>query len=186
MNKYNRVFAIIIALVSLSCGEEEKKEQIRLGEAEPIVQEESPESASSQVYEKTMSEDGVVQITLTANDQMQFSTKEITVQEGQKIRLTLKHVGELPESAMGHNFVLLEPGTDIGDFAQKASTSGENYIPEGGEQVIAHTEMIGGGEEVTIEFEAPAPGTYDFMCSFPGHWILMQGKFIVEASGASN
>ncbi|MCB0632702.1 MAG: azurin, partial [Lewinella sp.] len=26
----------------------------------------------------------------------------------------------------------------------------------------------------------PAPGTYDYICSFPGHYALMQGKFIVE------
>ncbi|MCA9748564.1 MAG: azurin, partial [Romboutsia sp.] len=23
-------------------------------------------------------------------------------------------------------------------------------------------------------------GTYDFMCSFPGHYSVMKGKFIVE------
>ena len=40
--------------------------------------------------------------------------------------------------------------------------------------------MLGGGEETTIEFEAPAKGEYTFICSFPGHYALMNGKFIVE------
>ena len=40
--------------------------------------------------------------------------------------------------------------------------------------------LIGGGEETTVTFDAPAKGTYDFICSFPGHYALMKGKFIVE------
>jgi azurin len=40
--------------------------------------------------------------------------------------------------------------------------------------------MIGGGEQTTITFDAPEKGVYDFICSFPGHVALMQGKFIVE------
>ena len=40
--------------------------------------------------------------------------------------------------------------------------------------------MIGGGQTTSITFTAPAAGTYDFICSFPGHSGLMKGKFIVE------
>ncbi|MGD1893724.1 MAG: plastocyanin/azurin family copper-binding protein [Cyclobacteriaceae bacterium] len=46
--------------------------------------------------------------------------------------------------------------------------------------MIVHTKFIGGGESDTITFEAPSPGTYDYICSFPGHYALMQGKLIVE------
>ena len=40
--------------------------------------------------------------------------------------------------------------------------------------------MIGGGESVTIEFDAPEAGTYDFLCTFPAHFAMMKGKFIVK------
>ena len=40
--------------------------------------------------------------------------------------------------------------------------------------------MIGGGETDVIEFPAPEKGTYEFLCSFPGHYGMMKGKFIVE------
>ena len=53
------------------------------------------------------------------------------------------------------------------------------YIPEG-DDIIAHTKMIGGGESVEITFDAPAAGTYDYICPFPGHYGIMKGKFIVE------
>jgi azurin len=90
-------------------------------------------------------------------------------------------VGQLPVEAMGHNFVLLKQGTDLASFATKAVEYPDNgYIPEGTDKVIAQTEMIGGGEVTSVTFEAPAAGTYDFICSFPGHYIQMQGKFIVE------
>ncbi len=82
---------------------------------------------------------------------------------------------------MGHDWVLLKPGTKIPEFATEASKFADNgYIPKDTKDVIAHTDVIGGGEETTIEFTAPAKGTYDFICSFPGHYALMHGKFIVE------
>ena len=46
--------------------------------------------------------------------------------------------------------------------------------------IIVHTEMIGGGEETTIEFDAPEAGEYDFLCSFPAHYAIMRGKFVVQ------
>jgi len=122
-----------------------------------------------------------VEIVIESNDQMRFDLSEITVKEGDTIVLTLKHVGKLPKAAMGHNWVLLSSGIEMGAFAQKAIQARDNdYIPADGEGFIVNTELIGGGEETTIEFEAPAAGEYTFICSFPGHYALMNGKFIVE------
>lgn len=122
-----------------------------------------------------------VEITIEGNDKMQFNMNEIKVEAGQTVVLTLKHVGKLPKAAMGHNWVLLTQGTDINSFGTEASKAADNdYIPEGTEKVIVATELIGGGQETTIEFTAPEAGTYDFICSFPGHYGLMKGKFIVE------
>ncbi len=133
------------------------------------------------VEEKSTPQDGVTEILLTGNDQMRFNLKEIKVNAGDKVKLTLKHVGQLDAKVMGHNFVLLKPETNINDFASKAvSAKGNDYIPENTENVIVHTKMIGGGEQTTITFDAPEKGVYDFICSFPGHVALMQGKFIVE------
>jgi len=55
-----------------------------------------------------------------------------------------------------------------------------DYVPADSKEVIAYTKIIGGGESVTITFDTPEKGTYDFLCTFPGHFALMQGKFIVE------
>lgn len=118
-------------------------------------------------------------IVINSNDQMRFDKNEIRVKAGEKIKLTLNHTGKLPKNAMGHNFVLLEAGTDVAKFAQIAmNAKATEYIPAKG--VLASTKLIGGGESTTIEFTAPKKGTYDFVCSFPGHYAMMKGKFIVE------
>lgn len=118
-------------------------------------------------------------IVLNSNDQMKFDKTEIRVKAGEKIKLTLKHTGKLAKNAMGHNFVLLEKGTDIAKFATAAmNNKASEYIPAKG--VLAHTKLIGGGESTTIEFTVPAKGIYDYICSFPGHYAMMKGKFIVE------
>ncbi len=122
-----------------------------------------------------------VELTIEGNDQMRYNKERLEVFAGQKVTLTLKHVGQLPVAAMGHNWVLLAQGTDVETFAVSAVSAADNdYIPAGsGAEVIAHTKMIGGGEEVSIEFDAPAAGTYDFICTFPGHYGFMKGKFVV-------
>lgn len=122
-----------------------------------------------------------VEITIEANDRMKFDLDEIKVEAGQTVILTLKHVGKLPKAAMGHNWVLLTQGTKINEFGMAASKARDNdYIPADSENIIVNTELLGGGEETTIEFTAPEAGTYDFICSFPGHYAMMKGKFIVE------
>lgn len=118
-------------------------------------------------------------IILNSNDQMKFDKTEIRVKAGEKIKLTLNHTGKLAKNVMGHNFVLLAKGTDVAKFATAAmNDKATEYIPEKG--VLAHTKLIGGGESTTVEFTVPAKGTYDFICSFPGHYAMMKGKFIVE------
>ncbi len=120
------------------------------------------------------------EVTVNANDQMQFDVKEIKVKAGEEIKLTLNHTGKLAKAAMGHNIVVLVPGTDAAAFGQAAMQAKDNdYIPADSEQVIAHTKVIGGGESDSISFTLEA-GTYEFICSFPGHWAVMKGKIIVE------
>lgn len=174
-----KLFSLLVAssFVFMSCGG---------GETSSSTTTEAPETVTTTppppVTETPAAADGVVELALEGNDQMQFNLKELRVKEGQTVRLTLSHVGTMAKNAMGHNFVLLKEGVDLADFGQKAATAMEtDYIPSAEEgNIIAHTKMLGGGESDTIEFEAPAKGTYEFLCSFPGHYALMRGVFIVE------
>jgi azurin len=165
--KYVLIFSSFYFLVN--CGEAEKKnekESVKIG-------------ASKEVKKK---DSNVVNIGLTGNDMMQYSPKELKVKSGVEVTLTLRHIGKMNLKVMGHNFVLLKSGVEIPVFSLEAANAGEpeDWIPNDGKDVIAHTKMIGGGQSTSITFTAPAAGTYDFICSFPGHSGLMKGKFIVE------
>lgn len=141
---------------------------------------ENTENKTSEMTPAVEEEASAVMVDLESNDMMKFNKAEIKVAAGSTVTLTLKHTGKMPKAAMGHNFVLLKKGTDIPEFATAAVAAKENdYIPES-DAVIAHTGLVGGGESTTVTFEAPSAGAYDFICSFPGHYAAMQGKFIVE------
>ena len=119
-------------------------------------------------------------ILINSNDLMKFDQNELRVFEGQKITLTLNHTGKMSKEIMGHNFVLLKKDTNLNDFAQRAMLARDNeYIPDGNE-TIAYTKMIGGGESDTITFTAPEKGSYTYICTFPGHYGLMRGVLIVS------
>jgi len=122
-------------------------------------------------------------VQIQANDQMKFDVAFIQAAPGQKITVTLTNVGTLPKVAMAHNFVLLKAGTDVSAFAAAAMTHPENgYLPpEMADKVIATTKMLGPGESDTVSFTAPAAGTYDYICSFPGHALAgMRGTLTVK------
>ena len=137
-------------------------------------------------YERVKEEATTVQsstmsnnVILNSNDQMKFDKKIIRVNANQKVTLTLNHNGKFPASSMGHNFVLIKKDVDVNEYALRAAGArNSEYIPEGDNE-IAYTKMLGGGESDTITFDAPEPGTYVFICSFPGHYQLMMGEFIV-------
>lgn len=166
MTKY---FAVILAMAFLSaCG----------GGGESSGSGDS-ESATAKV-ETPKATGELVKVVVNSDDQMKFDTDEIKVPAGSKVELTLNHTGSFPKESMGHNLVVLSQGVDLNDYAQRAmSESANNYVIEG-DEIIAATIIIGGGESTTITFDAPAAGTYQFVCTFPGHFFAMQGSFIVE------
>jgi len=123
-------------------------------------------------------------LVIEGNDQIQFVQKEMrTSASCGEVTVTLKHIGQLAANIMGHNWVLTATA-DFQAVAQDGQGAGPpNFLPEGDSRVIAATAVIGGGEEVSITFDISglAPGgDYTYFCSFPGHFVLMNGKFIIE------
>ena len=138
---------------------------------------------SSVLIFQASAEDAKIEI--TGNDQMQYNIKAFDVTEGQKVVVSFKHIGQLPAIAMGHNFVILQAGTAVPAFATKCAPAKDTgYIPQDEESkkdIVAHTKMLSGGESDEITFTAPAAGEYPFICTFPGHFAIMQGVMTVKA-----
>ena len=126
-----------------------------------------------------------VKFEITCNDQMTYNSKGFEVTAGQKVSLTLKNVGKIPLKTMGHNLVLLKPGTSLAEFSGKAGAEKSNgYLPQDAETkkaIVAATKRLGGGDSDTITFTLTAPGEYPFMCTTPGHFSVMQGVITVKA-----
>jgi azurin len=123
-------------------------------------------------------------LAIEGNDQIQFNKKELRVSKSCKeVTVTLKHVGQLAANIMGHNWVLAATA----DY-QAVATAGQgagppNFIPAGDARILASTTVVGGGQEVSVKFalsKLTPGGDYTYFCSFPGHVVLMNGKFIVE------
>lgn len=113
---------------------------------------------------------------------MAYEQTEFTVQPGQTVRLTFRNTATM--AAMNHNVVILAAGADanaVGQAAMEAAAT--DYIPEAmADQILAHTAMAAPGETVTVEFTAPAAGDYTYICTFPGHFMMMKGVMHVAAS----
>lgn len=119
-------------------------------------------------------------IEVEGNDAMQFNTKNIDVSKACKdFTVKLKHVGKLPKTAMGHNWVLTKTA-DVQAVAADGIPAGVDkaYIKPGDARVIAHTKVLGPGESDAVTFAVKsltATDSYTFFCSFPGHSGIMKG-----------
>lgn len=123
-------------------------------------------------------------ISLKGDDAMKFDLKEATVSAScPTITVELTHTGKMPVTAMGHNVVISKTAdmTAITTAAIKAGAANA-YVPKGDARVIAHTELIGGGQKTKVTFPGKAltpGGDYSFFCTFPGHSAMMKGKLVV-------
>ncbi|TPV96866.1 MAG: Azurin [Myxococcales bacterium FL481] len=188
----NTTFACIFALLAPACGQGDapapKAKKTEAADASKGKKDKKAEKKAAAPKaakpaggaELTPDAEGVIR--LTGDDLMKFNANKISVKAGSKVKVELKHIGKMPKTAMGHNFVLLKSGSDVQAFGTKSATAAAtDYIPPDlADQVIVSSKVVGGGESVTIEFDAPAAGTYKFLCSFPGHFGTMQGDFVVS------
>lgn len=127
----------------------------------------------------------VFEITLkpgTANP-LTFDTTTFTVKAGQKVKLTFENKSAVPQP---HNILIVKPGTlqKVGALANGMLTDpqamAKNYIPESPD-ILFHTKLVQPTQTEVLEFTAPAEaGDYPYLCTFPGHWMLMQGTMKVE------
>jgi azurin/glucose/arabinose dehydrogenase len=112
---------------------------------------------------------------------LQFSPKEIRVKAGQSVRL----IFENPD-LMQHNLVLVEAGAEeeVGALADQLATQPEGlakqFIPVSA-KVLHATPLVNPNGRAELHFTAPLkPGSYPYLCTFPGHWRVMRGILMVE------
>ena len=118
-------------------------------------------------------------LTIGTKPGMQYDITEIRVKAGSKVALTFNNNDD-----MLHNLVITLPGDavdKVGKMALEMGLKGQelHWVPLS-EQVLFHTGLLQPETRETIYFEAPEAGTYPFVCTFPGHYLVMRGKLIVD------
>jgi azurin len=120
-------------------------------------------------------------IGIEADKNLTFSVRSISVKAGQAVRLTFTNPDTVP-----HNWVLIKPGTleKVGDLANRIIAEPDaavrHYVPNTPE-VLVYTDVVPAGGNTTIYFQAPKEkGRYPYLCTFPGHWMVMNGVLVVE------
>jgi azurin len=122
-------------------------------------------------------------VELAVTDDLRYSQNTVTAQPGESLRIVVRVTSRMPKFQRAHNFVLLAPGTDPGAFANEGATHRDTdfIAPALAGKVLAKTSMAGNGETVEVTLTVPGPGTYPFICTFPGHSMAgMAGTLVVQ------
>ena len=116
----------------------------------------------------------------TIHEQMIYDKSLLVVEAGKPVEIIL-----INEDAMPHNLVVVAPGAveEIGKAAEKMApepdAQGRIHVPAS-PKVLQATKMVDGGQQAKLSFTAPTePGEYHYVCTFPGHWMRMQGVLAV-------
>ena len=123
-------------------------------------------------------------------ERMLFTTRQFTVAPGQPVKLVFTN-----PDATDHNLVITQPGAmaEVGmaanEMARDPKNASSDFLPESKRAVIIEaTPMIGPTRKSLVHvlrFEAPSePGIYPYVCTFPGHWIVMNGQMVVARDQA--
>ncbi len=117
----------------------------------------------------------------TVREQMRYDTTELTVEAGKPFEIIFENVDALP-----HNLIFVQPGlrAEIGNAAQAMpmtpNKEGYLYVPDH-KGIWGKSHMMEPGQKERLQLVAPTtPGDdYEYVCTFPGHWLIMWGKLKV-------
>lgn len=115
----------------------------------------------------------IVQIN-TIVERMRYDVKEFTVKAGKKVKLTFTNPDFMP-----HNLIITQPKSAeevaLAAMAMGAEGFAKGFHPDS-PKILWATKMLDNGQSEALEFQAPdKPGDYEFVCTFPGHYMLMRG-----------
>ena len=124
-------------------------------------------------------------------ERMLFTVADFAATPGQPVKLVFKNA-----DATDHNLVVVKPGAlaEVGmaanEMAKDPRNASSDFIPPEKRGLILHaTPMIGptrSAQVHVLRFAAPSePGIYPYVCTFPGHWVVMNGVMVVAADQAA-
>ncbi|GLR18541.1 hypothetical protein GCM10007940_31570 [Portibacter lacus] len=116
----------------------------------------------------------------TIKNEMKYDLTKFTVKAGEMVEVVFEN-----NDFMQHNLVIVDKGglEKVGAGADKLAADPQgaekSYVPDM-KEVLHATKIIDPSQKASLKFKAPSePGIYPFVCTFPGHWRIMQGEMTV-------
>ena len=110
-------------------------------------------------------------------NEMKYETTRFEVKAGESITLVMNNTAESP--VMKHNIVILNDKSAINAVGQ-AAISAPGNLPDHPAIIVA-TPMADAGQSTSVTFDAPSEaGEYVYICTYPGHYMMMQGVMVVQ------
>ena len=115
-------------------------------------------------------------------ERLLFTIDQFTVKAGKPVKLVFKN-----PDATQHNLVILDRGGSVekvgmagNEMAKSPDGAKKHFVPDD-KSILHHTKLLDPDSVETLRFIAPRkPGSYPYVCTFPGHWVLMKGVMVVE------
>ena len=110
-------------------------------------------------------------------DALNFDANKFEVSAGSEVVLVFSNTSSINQ----HNWVIVQPGQkDVVSGRGVVAGPGNDWIEPGDPDVIASIRLLDPGQTDQVRFTAPSAGTYQFVCTFPGHNVTMFGDFVVS------
>ncbi len=119
----------------------------------------------------------------TLQGQMRYDVTDFTVQPGAEMKIVFENADDMP-----HNLVFFQAGTDVVAVANKNLEKPDEalkreWLPDD-PRMLAHSKAVAPKSREEIVFKAPEKGgVYPYVCTFPGHAMIMNGKMRVALPG---
>jgi plastocyanin len=125
---------------------------------------------------------GLQTITIkTIPERLLYDLREFKVAPGAPVKLVFENPDVTP-----HNLLIVQPGAadEVGmagnEMAKTPDGFAKGFIPDS-PKILHKTKMLNQGDREVLRFTAPtAKGKYPYICTFPGHWLVMKGEMMVE------
>ena len=116
---------------------------------------------------------------------LQYEPRVLRVPPGARVSLAFRN----GDPGMPHNVAIVRADA-IDEFGEQSMQLASNpraiathYVPEDPRE-ICFSPILQPGETYTMFFDAPKePGEYRMVCTYPGHWRVMQGSLFVIPDG---
>ncbi len=118
-------------------------------------------------------------ITMQTLGGLRFDPPRFVVTPGAKVKVNLENADD-----MAHNFVITKPDArmEVVNAAMTiAVTPDADFIPKT-DKILQHSPVLLPGKKAAVTFTAPtAEGVYPYVCTYPGHGVVMYGAMYVTS-----